>query len=456
MVALVATLVVSPFIAVTKPASANETRYHRMAFPVEGGANYSDDFGAPRSGGRTHQGNDLMAPKMRRVLSTFDGRITLRPAAGVLSGNMITVTADDGWSSWYMHINNDTPGTDDGVNDLQYAFAPGLTTGDRVSAGQFIGYVGDSGDAETTASHVHFELHMPGGTAIDPWTSVRLSQGLRAGDRCTFDSNPAPTSISSAAAAKSGYWALGSDGGVFSFGSAPFLGSTGSMRLTRPVVGMAAAPKGTGYWLVASDGGIFSFGDAAFFGSTGSTRLNQPIVDMASTPSGKGYWMVASDGGIFSFGDAAFFGSTGSIRLNQPIVAMRATPSGKGYWLLAKDGGLFTFGDASFMGSLAGAGVHSAAKALITSPSGKGYTILADDGGVFTFGDAGFRGSLPGTGLCTVPKGVDFETTASGKGYWVQGADGSVWAFGDAAYRGSLSDMNMHPNLIAFTAMPAN
>ena len=51
---------------------------------------------------------------------------------------------------------------------------------------------------------------------------------------------------------------------------------------------MAATPTGRGYWLVASDGGIFSFGDAAFYGSTGSIHLNQPIVGMAATPTGQG------------------------------------------------------------------------------------------------------------------------------------------------------------------------
>jgi hypothetical protein len=62
---------------------------------------------------------------------------------------------------------------------------------------------------------------------------------------------------------------------------------------------------------VAADGGIFSFGDAAFYGSTGSIALNQPVVGMAATPGGHGYWLVAGDGGIFSFGDAAFYGSRG-------------------------------------------------------------------------------------------------------------------------------------------------
>ncbi len=73
---------------------------------------------------------------------------------------------------------------------------------------------------------------------------------------------------------------------------------------------------------MASDGGIFNYGDATFYGSSGSIHLNRPIVGMAATLSGHGYWLVASDGGIFSYGDAQFYGSTGSIHLNAPIVAM--------------------------------------------------------------------------------------------------------------------------------------
>jgi hypothetical protein len=73
---------------------------------------------------------------------------------------------------------------------------------------------------------------------------------------------------------------------------------------------------------VASDGGIFTYGSAGFFGSTGALHLNKPIVGMEVTASGQGYWLVASDGGVFGFGDAGFFGSAGSIHLNQPIVGM--------------------------------------------------------------------------------------------------------------------------------------
>jgi len=85
---------------------------------------------------------------------------------------------------------------------------------------------------------------------------------------------------------------------------------------------MASTPSGRGYWMVASDGGIFTFGDAQFYGSTGSMRLNKPIVGMAESGFGAGYWLVASDGGIFSFGEAAFYGSAGNLQLASPVVGM--------------------------------------------------------------------------------------------------------------------------------------
>jgi hypothetical protein len=87
---------------------------------------------------------------------------------------------------------------------------------------------------------------------------------------------------------------------------------------------MALTPDDDGYWLVATDGGIFSFGDADFYGSTGAIRLNKPIVGMAATPDGGGYWLVASDGGIFSFGDADFYGSKGGSTIPGAITAVQS------------------------------------------------------------------------------------------------------------------------------------
>ena len=202
---------------------------------------------------------------------------------------------------------------------------------------------------------------------------------------------PAPTG---------GYWMVASDGGIFSFGDAAFLGSTGSIELNQPIVGMAATPSGNGYWMVASDGGVFSFGDAAFFGSTGSMKLNRPIVGMAATPSGKGYWMVASDGGIFSFGDAQFFGSTGATKLNQPIAGMAATPTGAGYWLTASDGGVFAFGDARFQGAAPERPVRPGSTrtmvAMVPSGTGNGYWQISSAGELLAFGDAADLGGVAG------------------------------------------------------------
>ena len=419
--------------AVPSAAASGAPDYRRIHFPVAGTVGYSDDFGDPRSGGRTHEGNDLMGAKLQKLLAAVDGKVTFRDS-GALSGNMVTITDADGWSYRYIHVNNDSPGTDDNANPPEWILAPGVVSGSKVTAGQHIAFMGDSGNAEDTAPHLHFELRAPDGSAVNPWTSLRLSQGLTAGARCSYGTNPA---AAPSAQAEPGYWLLGSDGGVFGFGTATFHGSTGDIKLNQPIVGMAATPRGGGYWLVAKDGGIFAFGDATFYGSTGALKLNRPIVGMAATPTGRGYWLVASDGGIFAFGDAAFSGSTGSIALNKPIVAMAAAPGG-GYWLVASDGGVFGFGAAAFLGSVPGVGVTTSVVSLGATPSGRGYWLLAADGGVYSFGDAAFKGSLPGSGLCKWPEGVRLVPTASGKGYLIQARDGSTWAFGDAKFQGSL------------------
>jgi hypothetical protein len=196
--------------------------------------------------------------------------------------------------------------------------------------------------------------------------------------------------------AVAGYWLVASDGGIFAYGNARFYGSTGHIRLNRPIVTMARTPSGRGYWLAASDGGMFSFGDAHFYGSTGGMRLNRPIVGMAPTPTGRGYWLVASDGGMFSFGDAHFYGSTGGMRLNRPIVGMAPTATGRGYWLVASDGGMFSFGDARFYGSTGGQTLAAPIVTLTPTTSGKGYWLVGSNGDVFPFGDARFYGSTGG------------------------------------------------------------
>ena len=263
------------------------------------------------------------------------------------------------------------------------------------------------------------------------------------------------TSAPPAAAATSvpAYWLVASDGGIFSFGGAPFYGSTGSIALNKPIVGMAATPDGGGYWLVASDGGIFSYGDAQFYGSTGSMVLNKPVVGMAPTPDGKGYWLVASDGGIFSYGDAQFYGSTGSMRLNRPVVGMAATPSGNGYWLVASDGGIFSYGDAQFHGSTGSLVLNKPVIGMITGPGGGGYFLVASDGGIFSFGTAPFYGSLGG--LLLKHPIVAATAIPDGSGYWFSDSAGLVSNFGAAKYYGSAPSPLNRP-IVGMADAPGN
>jgi hypothetical protein len=220
---------------------------------------------------------------------------------------------------------------------------------------------------------------------------------------------------------------VASDGGIFAYGAARYLGSTGATRLNMPIVGMAATPTGEGYWLVGADGGIFAFGDAGFFGSTGGMKLNRPIVGMAASPSGRGYWLVASDGGVFSFGDAPFYGSTGAIKLNNPIVGMTRSVSGRGYRMVASDGGIFSFGDAAFYGSAAGTTRTQPITGMAPTVSGEGYWLVGSDGTIRSFGDA------PSLGSASALRSVAaLAPTPTGAGYWAVGADGSLAAFGDA------------------------
>ena len=114
---------------------------------------------------------------MEHLVATVDGTITyLRTDAGGLSGNMLILTANDGWMYVYMHLNNDTPGTDDGANRIEQMLAPGIGIDTHVRAGQFLAYMGDSGNAEDLPPHVHFEIRRPNNTPIDPFISVRKTQ----------------------------------------------------------------------------------------------------------------------------------------------------------------------------------------------------------------------------------------------------------------------------------------
>lgn len=233
-----------------------------------------------------------------------------------------------------------------------------------------------------------------------------------------------------------GYWMIGTNGQIYSFGTATNLGSPSTLpNLNAPIIGLTPSPQGGGYWALGADGGVFSYGTAGFYGSTGGMKLNQPVVGMASSPTGGGYWTVAKDGGVFAFGDAHFYGSTASIKLNAQIVGIAPTPSGEGYWLIAKDGGVFAYGDAKFLGGMGGQHLNSPIVGIAATASGNGYLLVAADGGVFAYGDAKYLGGMGGKPL-NKPI-VSIKTVADGTGYWLTASDGGVFNFGSAGFLGT-------------------
>ena len=153
-----------------------------IIFPVQGGAIFYDDFGDARSGGRLHEGNDLMAPKMTPILAAQGGRIVSAATLEPTYGYMISIAGDDGYKYNYLHINNDTPGTDDNLGGASYAYASGIQNGVQVTQGQHIAWVGDSGNAESAGSHLHFEIRLPDDTAINPYSYLKIALGLYAYD----------------------------------------------------------------------------------------------------------------------------------------------------------------------------------------------------------------------------------------------------------------------------------
>jgi peptidoglycan hydrolase-like protein with peptidoglycan-binding domain len=144
-----------------------------LTAPVDGDHHFWDWFWAARSHG-IHHAQDLMSPKLTPVVAAADGTVRLVNWTDQAHMNpdrccTIALRHDDGWESWYIHLNNDTPGTDDG---LAWGVADGIVPGTRVTAGQLIGWVGDSGTAEHTGPHLHFELRDPAGVIVNSFRSL--------------------------------------------------------------------------------------------------------------------------------------------------------------------------------------------------------------------------------------------------------------------------------------------
>jgi hypothetical protein len=304
---------------------------------------------------------------------------------------------------------------------------------------------------------------LPAGVTLDPASGVLSGSAQTDGVfpvtmRAHNSSGPDAIQAFTLTVPGEGYWLVGGDGGIFTFGSAHFYGSTGAMVLQRPVVAITPTADRSGYWLVASDGGIFAFGNAGYHGSipgiglapagTPGTakRLSAPIVGMVPSVDGGGYFMVASDGGVFAFGDAAFTGSCPGIGgCSGAAVAVMPDATGNGYWVVTATGNVYAFGDAPTLGQ-PGAGPTPVTSAVRT-PDGNGYWILYADGPVFPFGDATNFGSPSGLGGASQAAAVFAK--ADGGGYWVATANGAVHPFGDANFLGDMSASHLNSPVIA-------
>jgi putative cell wall-binding protein len=150
-----------------------------ITFPTDPGrTSFSDSYHAPRSGGRVHKATDLMGPKLTPLYAAADG--TVCHITGVSDpmptwGYSLTICEDTPTGvrrHRYIHLNNDHPGTDDGRGGPEWAYAPGIRRGVAVRAGQWVGYMGDSGNAETTAPHLHYEILDD--TVTDPYGDHRI------------------------------------------------------------------------------------------------------------------------------------------------------------------------------------------------------------------------------------------------------------------------------------------
>jgi hypothetical protein len=149
----------------------------RIIFPVLGRSRYGDDYGDPRAQGR-HEGIDIVAPRKALAVAAEAGRVKFH-VGSARAGCMLYLDGSSGTTYLYVHLNNDLGKTNDNRGKCApgIAFAPGLKSGARVAAGEPVGFVGDSGDADGITPHLHFEVHPSGGASTNPFPY--LNRGWR-------------------------------------------------------------------------------------------------------------------------------------------------------------------------------------------------------------------------------------------------------------------------------------
>ncbi len=136
----------------TNPRAAGDGYIDAIICPVQGGSAYGNTWGAPRSGGRRHQGVDMLAPTGTPLQAVVSGFVDHR--SNRLGGITVSLRGDNGNRYYYAHL-------------VGYEGVPG-----RVEQGQVIGYIGDTGNA-TGIPHLHFEIRPGGGVPVNPYPSVR-------------------------------------------------------------------------------------------------------------------------------------------------------------------------------------------------------------------------------------------------------------------------------------------
>lgn len=116
-----------------------------ILMPVRGARvrQVADTFGAPRPGGRRHEGQDIFAPKGTPVYSATEG-VVIRVGYGQLGGNYVYVLGPGGRRYYYAHLD---------------AYAKELEEGQEVTPSTLLGYVGNTGNARTTPPHLHFGVY---------------------------------------------------------------------------------------------------------------------------------------------------------------------------------------------------------------------------------------------------------------------------------------------------------
>ena len=150
--------------ATAKPTTPDPSTVVLDAFPVQGPCGFGDSFGYPRSGGRTHEGIDIIAAEGNELYAVADGKITKTYAdyPGSLAGNGIRLTKADGTYFFYAHMSQ---------------LAEGIELGVPVTAGQLVGYVGNTGNSGTP--HLHIEAHPNGGAAVNPYQALKAIDGCK-------------------------------------------------------------------------------------------------------------------------------------------------------------------------------------------------------------------------------------------------------------------------------------